>query len=217
MELDFWHERWEQNQIGFHMPTVNPHLIEYWSQIVSDQGKVFVPLCGKTLDLLWLKQQGHPVIAVECSDRAINDFFSENKLDYESQTNELFNIYSHESISIFQGDFFSLKASDLIDTHYVFDRASLVALPEDMRLAYARHMADILGTGARVLLITLEYNQSSMQGPPFSVKEQEVNTLYGEAFSIKKLAQQDIIQQEDRFRNRGLDSLIETVFCLQRL
>jgi thiopurine S-methyltransferase len=216
MKLDFWNERWQQNQIGFHMPVVNPHLIQYWPKIVSDHGSVFVPLCGKSKDLVWLEGQGHQVTGVECSDLAVNDFFKEHHFSPEVHSDNLFSTYKTKNLTIFQGDYFKLQPNHLSDVKYVFDRAALVALPENMRSDYVKHITDLLAEGSRILLITLEYDQSVMQGPPFSVSDNEVHSLYSDGFSIKQWHRQDIIQQEDRFRSRGLNSLVETVYCLQK-
>lgn len=217
MIINFWNERWEQNEIGFHQSTVSPHLVNYWPSMVSDQAKVFVPLCGKSLDLLWLMKQGHQVAGAECSDLAVDSFFNENKLQYEKSADKSFSIYKNPQITIYQGDYFDLDINTLGDVGYVFDRAALIALPGEMRQRYSAHMIQLLNTGTQLLLITLAYEQHLMQGPPFSVNEEEVNALFSPSFSITKLHQQDIIEKENRFKNKGLNTLIETAYCLQKL
>ena len=119
-------------------------------------------------------------------------------------------------IEIFQGDFFSLQKDDLDNITDIYDRASLVALPLDMRKQYADKMAELQNPGIRTLLVTLTYDHSEMNGPPFSVSEDNVNELYSDYFSIEKLCFKDTIDNEPRMQDRGLTSLVETVYKLTR-
>ena len=169
------------------------------------------------MDLLWLIEQGHEVRGVECSKLAIDSFLSENHIISDQYTDGVFTVSTGGKLSLFQGDYFKLLCSQVGDLDYVFDRAALIALPKTMRIAYVQHLAQFLSEGGRILLITLEYNQASMQGPPFSVDENEVYQLYSDKFSIEKLHQQEIINNEDRFKALVLESLIETVYCLQKM
>jgi thiopurine S-methyltransferase len=214
----FWTERWQQQQIGFHQAEINKYLQKYWQTVNHEQegSKVFVPLCGKSLDLLWLREQGHPVLGIEFSDLAVNDFFGENQLEAQRQLDDRFMRMSSDKIDMLCGDFFHLQAPDLTDCHLVYDRASLVALPESSRKRYASHMSEILPDSVRILLVTMEYPQQEMQGPPFSVPETEVFSLYEGYFQVEKLATYDIYQENPRFKARGLSSLLEKVYLLKR-
>lgn len=226
MEIDFWLERWNNNEIGFHQQDMNPYLGYFY----GDKGpaveqreklKVFVPLCGKSRDMLWLSQNGYKVFGVECSERAVKDFFEENALSYKHAVKDEHAFYQTSDqaasvIEIFQGDFFSLQKQDLDGVTDIFDRASLVALPLEMRTRYAEKMAELQNPGTRTLLVTLTYDQSQMNGPPFSVSEELVEALYAEHFSIEKLCFKDTIDDEPRMRDRGLTSLVETVYKLTR-
>lgn len=218
MQKDFWIERWQQQQIGFHQAEINRYLLKYWDTVrqKNHNAKVFVPLCGKSTDMLWLQQQGHPVFGVEFSEVAINDFFDENKLAPEKTKQENFEVYKTENLNILCGDFFHLQQDEVKDCQLVYDRASLVALPEALRSNYADHLTRILPETVRILLITMEYPQTEMQGPPFSVSENEVNQLFGDNFQISKLETFDIYQENPRFQERGLTSLLEKVFLLVR-
>ena len=215
MQLEFWEQRWQQNQTGFHLNEINPYLREHWHSVTNGStGQVFVPLCGKSLDLLWLQQQHHRVIGVECSELAVNAFFKEQAIDYETDNDAGFTVYHSDGLSIYQGDYFQLDAADLKDVSLVYDRAALVAMPEQMRKAYVDTMIRLLPPSVSIMLVALEYNQSLMSGPPFSVTEDEIRELYGAHFNIEKIHQFDIIQQQGRFRDRGLDSMIESVYKL---
>jgi len=216
MEQAFWQQRWQQNQIGFHLDRVNPHLVTYWGDLKLPAGStVLVPLCGKSLDLLWLANQGHAVIGVECSELAVQAFFDEQKLSYQQGDYRGFRVFKAGNINILQGDYFDLDQELLADVSAVYDRASLVAMPEDMRENYVQKLLQCLPSSSQIMLVTLDYNQQQMAGPPFAVPEQEVTELYAQRYQIKRLYQQDILAAEQRFRERGLDYLVETVFHLQ--
>lgn len=225
MEIDFWLERWSKNEIGFHQQEMNPYLAYFYgdkgpSAEQREKLKVFVPLCGKSRDMLWLSQNGYKVFGVECSERAVKDFFEENALSYKYAEKDEHAFYQtgdqNSVIEIFQGDFFSLQKDDLDNITDIYDRASLVALPLDMRKQYADKMAELQNPGIRTLLVTLTYDQSEMNGPPFSVSENDVNELYSDYFSIEKLCFKDTIANEPRMQDRGLTSLVETVYKLTR-
>lgn len=225
MDIDFWLERWNNNQIGFHQQQVNPYLVYFYGEKgppleQREKLKVFVPLSGKSKDLLWLSQNAYKVFAVECSDRAVKDFFEENALNYKHAQLGESGLYQSTDlpsiIEIFQGDFFELQKEHLEDVTDIFDRASLVALPEDMRKRYVDKMAEIQKPQMRTLLVTLNYDPSEMNGPPFAVSDEEVQDLYSENYSIEKLCFKDVINEETGLRNRGLTRLMETVFKLVR-
>lgn len=225
MQLDFWIERWNNNQTGFHQQQINPYLTYFYGEKgpaleQRENLKVFVPLSGKSKDMLWLSQSGYKVFGVECSERAVKAFFEENALNYRHAEIDQHALYQSSGlaseIEIYQGDFFALQQQDLDDVTDVFDRGSLVALPEEMRKLYAEKMAELLKPGMRTLLVTLTYDQSEITGPPFSVAEANVNELYSDFFAIEKLCFKEIINDEQRLKNRGLTSLIETVYKLVR-
>ena len=182
--------------------------------------KVFVPLCGKSKDMLWLSQNNYEVFGVECSDLAVKGFFEENALNYKHAEKDQHALYQSSDlptlIEIFQGDFFELQPSDLDDATDIFDRASLVALPVDMRQRYADKMAELQKPGVRTLLVALTFDSSEMNGPPFSVTEDEVNALYSDNFSVQKLLFKEVIEEEPGLKKRGLTSLVETVYKLVR-
>lgn len=218
MENDFWHERWAKNEIGFHKPEIHPHLQRYWPNLQTPRSaRVFVPLCGKTRDMLWLRDQGLEVIGVELSQRAVEDFFTENELTATVTQHGDFALYENSGIRIFCGDFFKLAAADLPGVTRVFDRASLVALPLTMRRDYAAHMQKILPPGTQTLLVCFAYPQEQMNGPPFSVEAAEVSTLFEPACEVTFLDEFDVLESEPRFAQRGVTRLTEKVFCLRYL
>jgi len=215
MQADFWHERWQLGQIGFHQAEINLHLQQFWAHLQAPPAaRVFVPLCGKSRDMLWLRAQGHEVLGVEISPLAVQAFFDENGLQPQVMRHGAFEVYRADGLQIYCGDFFALQPEQLTGVGAVYDRASLIALPPDMRPAYAARMHALLNDGTRTLLVAFEYPQHEMDGPPFSVSEAEVRALYGAHCSVRKLHELDILDQEPRFRARGLTRLQEKIYLL---
>jgi len=217
VDIEFWQQRWHQNQTGFHLDKVNPYLVDFWSSLnLKKNTQVLVPLCGKSLDMVWLANNSHQVLGIECSDKAIDEFFQLQDLVPDVKTIENFKKHGSADYSILRGDFFKLDNEVLADVSAVYDRASLVALPEDMRQQYVELLIRHLPESVSVLLVTIEYDQSKMSGPPFSVSDDEVQKLYSSEFAINKLHEQDVIVDQPRFKERGLDYMIERVYKLTR-
>jgi len=217
MQKEFWLERWQQNQIGFHQEEGNPALREFARELKLVPGDlVFVPLCGKSRDLEWLQQQGYSVLGVELSTIAANDFFVEHGKEVSITSRDKFQSYRSDDIEILCGDYFDLHAEMFTEVRAVFDRAALIAMPPEMRPAYAEKIAGLVSPGTRILLVTMEYPDNQMQGPPFSVPEENVRNLYGKNFSISVLQENDILAREPRFRERGLTSMVEKIYLLQK-
>ena len=215
MKKYFWLERWEREEIGFHQNEVNPYLCEYWQELhLAHDSVVFVPLCGKSRDMLWLREQGHQVLGVELSNIAVQAFFKENGYTPHHVTRGKFEHCEADGIRILCGDFFDFSKDDLAKVSAVYDRASLIALPPEMRERYVRHLASILSPATQILLITVDYPQSEMPGPPFSVSPGEVEALYREHAEVRLLAQMDVLAQNPRFQQRGLSRLQENIFLL---
>lgn len=216
MNPEFWQERWQKNEIGFHQQEINAHLQDYWPRLsVAAGGQVFVPLCGKSRDLLWLRARGHTVLGVELSPIAVRDFFRENALTPRVSRQGALERCETDGLAVLCGDFFSLTAENLKGVVGVYDRASLIALPPDMRPRYAAHLAAILPKGVAILLVTMEYRQAEMNGPPFSVSEDEVRKLYEKHHDVTCLFTKDILTENPRFRERGLSGLSEKVYQLK--
>jgi len=224
MEIDFWLDRWNNDKIGFHQDNVNPYLTYFYGEKGPPvdkraQLKVFVPLSGKSKDVLWLAQNGYEVFAVECSDRAVKSFFEENALNYQHVEKDGSGLYVSENapfskMEIYQGDFFNLEDDSLQGVTDIFDRASLVALPVDMRADYVRKITSLQKSRTRTLLVTLNYDLTEMDGPPFCVTDEEVMDLYSEHYKIEKLIAKDVIEYEIGMKKRGLTALTESVFKL---
>lgn len=193
MDAAFWRDRWARNQIGFHEPQANPLLVAHLGSLALAAGsRVFFPLCGKSLDIAWLLSQGHQVVGAELSEIAVLQLFAALGITPSVTILEKLTRYSGRNIDIFQGDVFDLSQADLGAVAAVYDRAALIALPESMRYRYAGHLLQ-LTRGVTQLLITLNYDQNLLAGPPFSVGGQEVARLYAHAYGLKLLGTTDVV------------------------
>ena len=217
MEPAFWHDRWENQDIGFHQADIHALLPKYWPRLeLTSDAPVFVPLCGKSLDMVWLAQQGHRVIGAELSQRAIDDFFAERRLAPTTRASGSFVVKSAGPYELWCGDFFELPREAVAGVGGVYDRAALIALPQALRDQYAATLASLLPAQTRTLLITLEYEQSQMAGPPFSVPGDEVRALFAGSHQLEGLECRDVLDGHPHFQQRGLTALKEGAYLLRR-
>ena len=218
MQPEFWQSRWRAGQIGFHQARPDHHLTQHWADLGLAHGsRVFVPLCGKALDLLWLRHHGHTVTGVELSALALEAFCMENGVPARRRTTQDFDVYQAPNLELFRGDYFALTPERLGELTGVFDRAALISWSPEWRAPYVDHMARLTRPGTEMLLVTLEYPQEQTTGPPFSVPAQEVMGLYGSRYMIRELSRQDILSSEPRMRSRGVTDLHEVCYRLTRL
>ena len=216
MDAEFWQQRWRDGQIGFHQQRVTPLLEQHWDAVgVPAGGRVFVPLAGKTRDMLWLAARGHRVLGVELAQLAVEQFFSEHGLVATTHASKYGTHYRAGEIELICGDAFALDAEALADCTGVFDRAALIALPPPLRQQYASRPYACLPSGCRGLLITLEYPAQEKSGPPFTVPEGEVRALYGADWTIDVLDRSDILADQPNFIAEGVTSLETVAYRLQ--
>ena len=215
MEKSFWLERWELEETGFHQRAVNEDLRAFWSEVDPLGGEpVFVPLCGKSGDMLWLANQGHPVIGVELSRMAVESFFVENGISFEWKRHRTFDAAVGGGLRILCGDVFDLTGEDLGPVRLAYDRAALVAFPPAMRERYVAHLKNVLQPAARILLVSIEYPENEMDGPPFSVTRAEIGRLYGGA-EIHPLSRRNILPDSPRFSDRGVTSMESCAYLIE--
>jgi len=217
MEPSFWQQRWADNQIGFHQAQVNPYLQRYWPGLQQVPGsRVLVPLCGKSLDLAWLAGQGHRVLGVELSRRAVEGFFREHELEAEVQPRGDFEVWRSGDVELWCGDFFALQAEDVSDCAGLYDRAALIALPPPMRLRYTQALSALLPAGCLGLVVTLDYDQSLLAGPPFSVADEELRQGFA-GWQVDELEQAQVLGESPKFLQAGASSVLERVYRVCRL
>lgn len=210
--LDFWLSRWKSGQTGWHEADGNTALQKFWPPMPRGS-RVLVPLCGKSPDLHWLAGQGCDVTGVELSEIAARDFFDEAGLLFEVETSEGFSLFRcpEANITIVCGNYFEF--SDL-PFDALYDRASLVALPPKLRPVYIEHTKSLLKPDAQQLLVTLEYDQSKAEGPPFSVMPDEVKAYWPGLRCVD--AHEDISNSPPKFRDAGITTLIEAVWVTSK-
>jgi thiopurine S-methyltransferase len=218
MQPEFWHERWRAGQIGFHQSAVDRNLREQWPLLELASGsRVFVPLCGKSLDLLWLRDRGHLVTGVELSALALESLLMEHGIPAMRRTLDHFDVYQAANLQLYCGDFFALNPPLLGPVAAVYDRAALISWIPELRAGYVAHISALTRPGTQTLLVTLEYAQTQMKGPPFSVTAADVEHLYARNHAIQELSKHDILATEPRLRSRGVTQLHEVCYRLTRL
>lgn len=218
MNQEFWHQRWLKGETGWHQDEFNPHLQAYWPPSgVMPGARVLVPLCGKLRDLLWLAGEGYRVLGVEISPLGVEAFFTENGLTPTISDAPPFRRYRVDELEILCGDFFALQPEQVADVTALFDRASLIALPANMRASYAQHLATLLPQTISGLLITLDYEQTERTGPPFAVSDQEIRRLFSQHLNLTEIAAMDLLATTPRYRQEGLTRMVERVYAFKAI
>lgn len=213
-----WARYWVENRLGFHEGQVNQYLQRYFQQFACKPGeRIFMPLCGKAMDIFWLSRQGFHVVGVEISDIAIEAFFSESGLEYTLQREPRFKIYRAPNITLYCGDFMDLEPRHCADCVLVYDRASIVAIEPFNRISYVEQLLRIVSAGIPMLTIVLDYDQSKLQGPPFSLSVAELQALYESSYRVIELEVSEQIDERERWRKSGLTSLREIALKLESL
>jgi len=218
VQPDFWLDRWRTAQIGFHQAAVDRHLKTYWPRLtVPANSCVFVPLCGKSLDLLWLRTLGHSVLGVELSPVALESFLMEHGIPARRRVLADFDLYETEGFKLFCGDYFRLTPALLGNVSAVYDRAALISWPPAARESYVNHLTSLTSRGTQALLIAVEYPPEQMKGPPFPLSRDTIGDLYAGNYSIEELARHEILELEPRLKARGLTELREVCYRMTRL
>lgn len=187
MDKNFWLERWETNNIPFHLEQTNPSLLKYQHFFTAKtNNNIFLPLCGKTLDIKWFLSQNQNIIGVELSEKAVIELFENLGVNPKVSGLQDMKLYFTKNVAIYVGNIFSLTKELIGNIDYIYDRAALVALPKEVRIKYTSHLMNITNS-AEQLLITYNYDQTLMDGPPFSLSHNEIETHYSKRYSIKIL------------------------------
>ena len=210
MKHEFWRDCWANQQIGFHLKNENPHLVSHIG-VLGSPGRVLVPLCGKSLDMVYLAAKGFQVEGVEFVEQAAAAFFAEAGVEPIKDVTDGVTSLRHGNIRIWVADMFALSPAVLPPVDAIYDRAALVALQPETRAAYVAQLQRLSRTGARLLLVTFEHDMG--QGPPFSVTEEDVERLLGLGFSPRRLDRHDIYAQSPRFQERGATFIFEAVWA----
>lgn len=228
MEKEFWLNKWDQGELGFHMDEVNPALIRHWPALcapghsdaynpAADTQRVLVPLCGKTRDILWFLAEGYSVTGIELSELALAELAEDIerefgwRLEKDEKPGQI--VWTHPRVTLICGDLLDVQPAQIGEIRWLFDRAALVALPFEMRVGYVKKLM-ALAPGASQLLVVFEYDQSVMAGPPFSIDDSEVKAHYSGAYRIELLKESDEIEHEKKFKQRGLSAFVVRCYRL---
>lgn len=215
MQSEFWHKCWQQQRIGFHQDEIHPLLPVVFSQLNREPSKaIFAPLCGKSLDLWWLAEQGK-VIGAELSELACRQFYQEQDQSFSVSAQGDFQRFSHPAVDIWQGDYFALTSEQVDEIGLIYDRAALIALPSQMRIDYAKQLKNLCAGPVSLLLLSLEYPQEEMSGPPFSVTELEVRHLFDFAVSVELVAMRNLTGRPFAQRQFNVSNLVEKAFWIR--
>ena len=223
MNAEYWLQRWQEGRTGWHHESVMPLLEQHWGALDVDRGtRVLVPLCGKSLDMLWLARQGLEVLGAEISPLAIEAFLAENHLQArkseaaDGMHYRIAEAAAGGSIEIINGDVFEADPEAVAQCAAFYDRAALIAMPAPMRDRLANDVYLQLPADSSGLLITLDYPEHEMQGPPFSVDDAEVHRLFDRQWNVERLERRDILASQPMFSGQGVTALHTTVYALTR-
>jgi thiopurine S-methyltransferase len=218
VQPDFWLDRWRTAQIGFHQAAVDQHLQTYWPLLqLPANSRVFVPLCGKSLDLLWLRALGHSVIGVELSPIALEALLMEHGIAARRRVLADFDVYEADGFTLYRGDYFNLTSALLGRVAAVYDRAALISWTPAARESYVNHLTSLTSRTTQTLLTAVEFPQEQMKGPPFPLDRSSIEKLYAGNYSIEELGRHEILELEPRLKARGLSELREVCYRMTRL
>jgi thiopurine S-methyltransferase len=214
---DFWLERWKSGEIGFHRSAAHDFLPRHWPSLGLAPGSpVLVPLCGKSVDMLWLAAQGHRVIGVELSPLAVDAFFREHGLEAETRSAGAFVVTSAGPFTIWCGDMLALPAEAVVDVAACYDRAALVAFPPTLQPAYAKKLCALLPGDAPIFVVGLSYPEGQLSGPPFSTPLTRIAALFGGTYTISVAETRDGLEESRNIKERGVTALDEAAYILRR-
>tara|TARA_B100001778_G_scaffold61175_1_gene47640 strand:+ start:2847 stop:3482 length:636 start_codon:yes stop_codon:yes gene_type:complete len=200
--MSIWHQRWNENRIGFHRSLANPALTEHWSKLELDSSShVLVPLCGKSLDMHWLTQQGHSVSGIEFVEKAVKEFFDDWAKKPQKTSTKFGEKFTAGNIHLYQADFFKVQPDDAPFSAW-YDRAALVALPPSLRTQYVEQLRKLTTPDAKGLMVTFDYPKEEMQGPPFALSDEDVEYFFRPFFEIERLQFTDLTEEDGRELSR---------------
>ncbi|MEW6991090.1 thiopurine S-methyltransferase [Colwelliaceae bacterium 6441] len=223
MKASFWHACWERNSLGFHQKSIHPFLSQYLLPLITQSDcikekdkvpKVLVPLCGKSDDMVWLANY-FDVVGAELSEIACRDFFIEKGIEVNPEAIREFNKYSHQNIELWQGDFFKLMPQQFSSFAWIYDRAAIIALPKEMQKSYVDHLSSFIGAGTQLFLISLEFPQEELEGPPFAIMQTDIERLFT-AFNVQCIAEHALEDKTFAQRTFNVSYLTEKLYLIMR-
>ena len=198
------------------MSEVYPGLTEFWPKLSLKQNStVLVPLCGKSLDMLWLAEQGFHVVGIEASSKALEQFMEKSGQQFSRTHSHGYTVFKSPKIELWQGNFMNFPEHALHSIDAIYDKAAIVALPPEMRNRYASKLLNLGNRSMEIFLQSFEYEQTEMHGPPFSVDENEIHTHFSHRFDITIMNERSMLEDVKKFQQRGLSSyFVEKIYRL---
>lgn len=212
-----WLKRWDDNQIGWHKCYFNKRLVKFLPKLeLQSNSTIFIPLCGKTLDILYILDKGYKVIAVELSELAVTDFFKENNIDFKVKKKNNFLVFKAKNLRIYCGDIFDLTKDELKNISAIYDRAAIIALSYELRQKYVEHLTGIITNQFKWLLLTMDYPQGQKDGPPYALNFAEIKTLFAKNFDLIQLESIEDLKNEPKFIASNVDFLKKETYLLTK-
>ncbi len=216
-DRDYWLKTWETKDIFFHRNEVNPDLMKFFPKLnLPLKSRIFVPLCGKSQDMLWLANSGYLVIGVELSPIACEEFFAEQNVTPQITKFNNFTLYEYQNFKLFCGDIFKITHADIGQIDAIYDSKALIALPHEVRKKYINHLLNLANPKTQIFLITIETNDQ-VQGPPYPVSQVEVNNLFGSDRDITIVKSGLLDRLKDHLINKGYKQVLETIYIISML
>ena len=122
-----------------YLKKVDPILMKNIKQLTAGQSnlRIFVPMCGKTPDMLWLAEQGHAITGVEINARYIKAFFREADLEYTLRSEQFtatkkVNVYEAKGkdITLYQCDIFDYNVEVSGQFDAIWDQSAIPVVNE---------------------------------------------------------------------------------------
>ncbi len=212
----FWVERWKNKDTGFHLCDIHPDLQAYFGRLsLKESDTVFIPLCGKTLDIHFFLQAKCKIIAVEMVELAVQQLFENLQINPQVSAWKHGKCYQSKNLTVYVGNVFDLSDEQLNSVNIVYDRAAFIALPYNLHAPYSRLIKEIANPDKQ-MLITVEFDASKLQGPPFLLLPDNIKQYYGNQYQIELLHQEETINNEPNFQEKGLTSLMRKTYLLSK-
>jgi thiopurine S-methyltransferase len=212
-----WAGYWAEGRTGFHRSAVHEVLERHWERLApTADRRVLVPLCGKTLDLPWLASRCAEVVGSEWVEQAVQTFFAEQGLSPDKVALAEHQRYSSANLSLVQGDFMTLQASEIGRFEACWDRAAMVALPQQVRDRYVPSLVSLMQPGGRILLVTYDTEKPIEEGPPYCVRPGEAARRYAAFGQVTLLESiEHTPENNPKVREKGLPWMREDVFLVE--
>lgn len=190
MTPDDWRKSWQDgDSTFFHSDNLSPIFLKMKEEIINgkDHAKVFVPFCGKVLEMKWLAENGHVVVGVEVSEDGIKQFFEENKLPYITKEIQTVSGTLYECtdktmcLKLYCCSFYDFKPEVENNFDAVWDSAAFQASNKADRKQYVSIIHSVLKTNGKVFMAVDEFIQK--EELPLDIEE--IKNNFDGKFSVE--------------------------------